>query len=82
MILIPESGRSVAKSQGHLGNAGSRKTYSKHIINWVRERLWYIDLDECDLEYIGNPSVSPMNKKEVKDFTESVLNELEIGVDV
>ena len=22
MILIPESGRSVAKSQGHLGNAG------------------------------------------------------------
>ena len=25
MILIPESGRSVAKSQGHLGNAGSNE---------------------------------------------------------
>ena len=25
MILIPESGRSVAKSQGHLGNAGYKE---------------------------------------------------------
>ena len=61
--------------QKEIDNQLSRKTYSKHIINWVRERLWYIDLDECDLEYTGNPSVSPMTKKEVKDFTETVLNE-------
>ena len=61
--------------QKEIDNQLSRKTYSKHIINWVRERLWYIDLDECDLEYTGNPSVSPMTKKEVKDFNESCLNE-------
>ena len=61
--------------QKEIDNQLSRKTYSKHIINWVRERLWYIDLDECDLEYTGKPSVSPMTKKEVKDFTESCLNE-------
>ena len=61
--------------QKEIDNRLSSKTYSKHIINWVRERLWYIDLDECDLEYIGKPSVSPMTKKEVKDFTETCLNE-------
>ena len=61
--------------QKEINNQLSRKTCSKHIINWVRERLWYIDLDECDLEYTGNPSVSPMTKKEVKNFTESCLNE-------
>ena len=61
--------------QKEIDNRLSRKTYSKHIINWVRERLWYIDLDECDLEYTGKPSVSPMTKKEVKDFTETCLNE-------
>ena len=31
MILIPESGRSVAKSQGHLGNAGKDNKHGRTI---------------------------------------------------
>jgi len=43
MILIPESGGAVLKSQGHLGNAGLHAVidnYSRRILSWtLEERL-------------------------------------------
>ena len=61
--------------QKELDNRYGRDTYSKHILNWVGERLPSIDPRECDLEYIGTPTVSPMDHHQVKDFTERCLTD-------
>jgi hypothetical protein len=61
--------------QKELDNRYGRDTYSKHILNWVGERLGTIDPRECDLEYVGTPKISPMNHQQVKDFTERSLTD-------
>jgi hypothetical protein len=61
--------------QKELDNRYGRDTYSKHILNWVGERLPSIDPRECDLEYVGEPTVEPMNHQQVKDFNERCLTD-------
>ena len=60
--------------QKEIDNRYGRDTYSKHILEWVGKRLPDIDPRECDLEYLGTPSVSPIDHQEMKDFTEGCLN--------
>ena len=61
--------------QKELDNRYGRDTYSKHILNWVGKRLGTIDPRECDLEYLGTPTVSLMGHKEVKEFSEGCLTD-------
>jgi len=61
--------------QKELDNRYGRDTYSKHILNWVAKRLGTIDPRECDLEYVGTPTVSLMGHKEVKEFAEGCLTD-------
>jgi len=61
--------------QKELDNRYGRDTYSKHILNWIAKRLPSIDPRECDLEYVGTPTVSLMGHKEVKDFSEGCLTD-------
>ena len=61
--------------QKELDNRYGKDTYSKHILNWVAKRLPSIDPTECDLEYVGTPTVSLMGHKEVKDFSEGCLTD-------
>ena len=59
--------------QKELDNRYGRDTYSKHILNWLGKRLGTIYPRECDLEYVGTPTVAPMDHQQVKDFTERCL---------
>ena len=61
--------------QKEVDNRYGKETYSKHILNWVSKRLPDIDPRECDLEYIGTPTVSLMGHNEVKEFIEGSLND-------
>ena len=61
--------------QKELDNRYGRHTYSKHIVEWVAKRLPSIDPTECDLEYVGTPTVAPMDHQQVKDFTERCLSD-------
>ena len=61
--------------QKELDNRYGRDTYSKHILNWVGERLSSIDPRECDLEYVGTPTISLIGHEEVKEFIEGSLND-------
>ena len=66
--------RDVMLQKG-MDNRYGRLTYSKHILNWVRKRLGTMDPRECDLEYVGTPTVSLMGDKEVKEFSEGCLTD-------
>ena len=61
--------------QKELDNRYGRDTYAKHILDWVATRLPSINPRECDLEYVGTPTVAPMNHQQVKDFTERCLTD-------
>ena len=61
--------------QKEIDNRYGRDTYSKHILNWVGKRLPDIDPRECDLEYVGTPTVTSIDHQEMKDFTEDCLND-------
>ena len=61
--------------QKGIDNRYGRITYSKHILNWLEKRLFCIDPRECDLEYVGTPTVSLMGHKEVKEFSEGCLTD-------
>jgi len=61
--------------QKELDNRYGRHTYSKHILKWLGEKLSSIDPRECDLEYVGTPTVAPMDHQQVKDFTERCLTD-------
>ena len=61
--------------QKELDNRYGRDTYSKHILDWVGKRLPSIDPRECDLEYVGTPTVSLMDHQQVKEFAEGCLTD-------
>ena len=61
--------------QKELENSHSQETYSKHIIEWVRERLWYVDTEDCTLEFTGTTDISEMTDKDIQEFKERCLNE-------
>ena len=61
--------------QKELDNRYGRDTYSKHILDWVAMRISSIDPRECNLEYVGTPTVSLMGHKEVKEFSEGCLTD-------
>jgi len=61
--------------QKELDNRYGKDTYSKHILDWVGKRLGTIDPRECDIEYVGTPTVSLMGHKEVKEFSEGCLTD-------
>ena len=50
-----------------------RDTYSKHILDWIAKRLPSIDPRECDLEYVGTPTVTPIDHGQMKEFAEGCL---------
>ena len=61
--------------QKGIDNRYGRITYSKHILDWVFKRLGTIDPKECDLEYVGTPTVTPMVHGQMKEFAEGCLTD-------
>ena len=51
----------------HLGFYGSR---AKHILDWIAETLPDIKPKDCDVEYLGEPTVTLMNDEEIREFAE------------
>ena len=58
-----------------LENSISKKTYEKHIIEWVRERLWYVEIDDCEVEFDGYTKVSLMTKQDIEDYRDRCLRD-------
>ena len=89
MILIPESGRSVAKSQGHLGNAGlnipvppvylSEENYGIYSIIDGKQRITAIsDFLNNSFELRGLSSFSQINGYRFRDLPDELRNALRI----
>ena len=56
--------------QKEIDNRHGKDTYSKHILNWIAETLPDIKPKDCEVEYLGEPTVTLMNEKEIREFAE------------
>ena len=61
--------------QKEVDNQYGRETYTKHILDWVSDKLPDIDPRQCNLVYPQTPSVRPMDDDEVKEYVEECLND-------
>ena len=50
-------------------------TYAKHLINWVRDRLWNIDPRDATVTYGDNPTIEIMTDEQIDEFREGCLND-------
>ena len=68
-VRFGQSERDVMLQKG-MDNRYGRLTYAKHILNWIAETLPDIKPKDCDVEYLGEPVVTPMTDEEVRQFAE------------
>ena len=68
-VRYGQNERDVMLQKG-VDNRYGRLTYAKHILNWIAETLSDIQPKDCEVEYLDEPTVSPMNEKEIREFAE------------
>ena len=59
--------------QKERNDALSKKGYTKHIVNWVQERMCqsYLE-DTCDFSYTGTSDVSEMSDEELGEYIREI----------
>ena len=60
--------------QKERSDAISKEGYIKHIVNWVADRLYKLDLDNCDLAYTGTPDVVEMTDEELGIYQREIIS--------
>ena len=55
-------------------DAYSKEGYAKHIVNWVAERMYRMDLDECEFSYTGSPDANEMTDAELDAYAREVIS--------
>ena len=68
-VRFGQNERGVMLQKG-MDNRYGRLTYAKHILNWIAETLPDIKPKDCDVEYLGEPTVTLMNDEEIRQFAE------------
>ncbi len=58
-------------------DAYSKEGYAKHIVNWVAERMYRMDLDECEFSYTGSPDAIEMTDAELDAYAREVISSAE-----
>ena len=52
----------------------SKEGYTKHIVNWVAERMYRMDLDKNEFSYTGAPDAIEMTDTELEDYARGVIS--------
>ena len=63
-----------AHLQKQLQNSHSRSGYAKVLMEWVRDRLWGFDPEDCYVTYTGKAQFTEMTEQEVKEYEREVLS--------
>ena len=73
-VRFGQSERDVMLQKG-MDNRYGRLTYAKHILDWIAETLPDIKPKDCEVEYLDDPIVTPMNEEEIREFAERCVSE-------
>ncbi len=53
----------------------SKRTYAKHVLQWVSQNLYSIDPEDVELTYGDSHTIDPMTDEEIEDFIQRCLND-------
>ena len=63
-----------ALAQTKTGNQYSQQSYASYILGYVRDNLLTIDVEDVELTYTDEPSVTPMTQDDLQDFQRDVVS--------
>ena len=66
--------RKDALLQKEKSDAVSKDGYTKHIVNWVADKMCRMDMDICELSYTGSPDAIEMTDEELEDYAREVIS--------
>ena len=52
----------------------SKEGYTKHIVNWVADRMYQLNLVSCEFRYTGSPDAIEMTETELADYAREVIS--------
>ena len=52
----------------------SQQSYASHILRYVAENLTEVELEDCEMAFVGEPIVTPMTDDELADFQRDVVS--------
>ena len=55
-------------------DAFSKEGYTKHIVNWVADKMFHLDRDICEFSYTGSPRAVVMTDTELKAYAREVIS--------
>ena len=55
-------------------DAFSKEGYTKHIFNWVADKMLHLDNDICEFSYTGSPKAVVMTDTELKAYAREVIS--------
>ena len=63
-----------ALAQTITSNEYSKSSYASYILRYVRDQLLTIDVDDADLIYTDDPTITPMTDEDLQDFQRDVIS--------
>ena len=57
--------------QKEVDNRYGKKTYGKHILEWIKNHMGNVDIDEMDIEYTSDPTAVLMTNDDIQEFIET-----------
>ena len=55
----------------------SKEGYTKHIVNWVADKMFHLDRDICEFSYTGSPDANEMTDAESDAYAREVISSAE-----
>jgi len=63
-----------ALQQTKTGNEYSKQSYASYILDYVRDNLMTIEIENVELTYTQEPTIKLMTQEELKDFQREVVS--------
>ena len=60
--------------QKEKNDAVATEGYTKHIVNWVSDRMHQLNLVSCEFRYTGSPDAIEMTETELADYAREVVS--------
>jgi len=63
-----------ALAQTITSNEYSKSSYASYILRYVRDQLLTIDVDDAEVIYTDEPTITPMTDEDLQDFQRDVIS--------
>jgi hypothetical protein len=63
-----------AMEQTNANNDYSHQTYASYILGYIADHLLMVDVEDTELTYTDEPTITPITQDELEDFRQEVIS--------